>query len=113
MLESGTVNFFGFITTEGLFRNEGRLDDMLNAPSHTVDSTYNPGHAIKEQGRSLRLWAWLTFDKPRAAMDVKSCRKFLQKVEKGPNTLVASGQSGFNCELLQVVLLPVCINSSF
>jgi tetratricopeptide (TPR) repeat protein len=110
-----------------LFRNERRFDDahthIKHATSHTVDSTYNLGFAMElrakvwydqrrlEEAKSEALRAADIYEKLGAAKNVKDCRKLLQKIERKLNTPVASGQSGFNCELLQMVLLRACINS--
>ena len=98
-----------------LFCNQGRLDDAQahaeHAKSHTVNSAYNLGFAMQlqarvwykqdrlEEARSEALRAADIYQKLGAAKDVEICRGLLRDIEKKLNTPVASGESGFNCEL--------------
>ena len=108
--------FWAHYKLAGLFRYEGRLDDawvhVEHAKSHTVNSAYYLGYVMEEQAqilyeqhrfeeaRSEALHAADIYEKLGAAKNVESCRRFLRDIEKTLNTPVASGQSGFNCELL-------------
>ena len=112
-----------------LFRDEGRLDDAQvhvdHAKLHTVNNAYHLGSATEEQAsicykqhrleeaRSEALRAADIYDKLGAGKDLENCRMLLRDIEKGLNTPITSGQSGFDCELLQAVLLFACIDSSF
>ena len=101
----------------GLFCNGGRLDDAQThaecAKSHTVDSTYHLGFAMElqarvwygqhrlEEAKSEALRAADIFDKLGAEKAMKGCRALLQKIG---NSLAASGQSGSDCEFLEILL---------
>jgi len=105
-----------------LFLDEDRFDDAYThierAKLHTVDDTYSLGlgmelqariwhkqHRLEEAG-SEALRAVDVYEKLGAAQDVERCRGLLQRIQKGLNSPVASGQSDSNRELLQMVLLP-------
>jgi len=102
-----------------LLRDEGRFDDaqahVEHAKSHAVNDKYNLGGAMEEQA-----WIWYKqrkfeeartevlraadiFDKLGAAHRAERCRELPRFIERELNT--ASGQSGFNCELLRVLTL--------
>jgi tetratricopeptide (TPR) repeat protein len=99
-----------------LFREVGRLEDaqahIEHAKSHAVNSAYFIGHAMKEQAwvwyeqqrleeaKSEALRAAEVYEKLGAAKKIEDCRDLLRDIEKKLNNPVASGQSGFNCELL-------------
>lgn len=103
-----------------LFRDEGRLDDacdhLKRAKSHAVNSAYNLGCATElqarvwyeqhrfEEARSEALRATQIYEKLGAVKDVEDCRKLLQNIEKELSTPVVSGQSGYNRELLWMIL---------
>jgi len=111
----------------GLFHDEGRFNDaqahIEHAKSHTADNPYNLGCATEQQARvwykqhrfeearSEALRAADVFEKLGATKDAENCKKLLQRIEKKLNNPTTSGQSGFNCELLQIVLLPARTNS--
>jgi hypothetical protein len=60
--------------------------------------------------QSLRLCARPNiFGKLGATRNMEASRDLFRKIEQELDTPVASGQSGFDCELLQVVPLPACI----
>jgi len=112
-----------------LFRDEGRFDDaqthIERAKSHTVNSARNLGYGMEMQARvwykqhrlekakSEALRAADVYEKLGAAEYVEDCRKLLRDIQEGLDTAVASGQSDFNCELLQMVLFPAFIDFSF
>jgi len=110
-----------------LFRNEGRFGDAQahteRAKSHAVNK-YHLGFAVElqariwygqdrlEEAKSEALRAADIYDKLGASKDVEDCRELLRAIEKALNTPVVSAQSGFNCELLEMLLSPTCTNSS-
>jgi len=110
-----------------IFRDEGRLDDVQahieHAKSHTANSTYNLGHVMEgqariwyeqhrlEEARAEALHAADIYEKLGVVEGVEECRQILRDIEE-LNAPVASGQSGFDCELL-VMPLPACIDCSF
>ena len=112
-----------------LFLDEGRFDDAQAdvelAKSHAVDHACYMGRAMVlqarlwykqgklEEARSEALCAADVFEKLGAANDMEDCRKLLQDVREELNGPAASGQSDFNCELLQMAPCPAHINSSF
>jgi len=65
-----------------------------------------------EEARTEVLHAADIYEKLGAAEDVEECRQILRGIEEELNAPVASGQSGFDCELL-VIPLPACIDCSF
>ena len=100
-----------------MFRDECRLDDaqvhVEHAKLHAVDSAYSLGCAMKEQaaiwyeqhrlvniGRAQGLRLCLFNKLGAAGKSVEDCGKLLRDIEKKLVTPVASGQTGFNCELL-------------
>ena len=111
-----------------LFCNEGRFDDAQahteRAKSHAVNK-YHLGLAVElqariwysqdrlEEAKSEALRAADIYDKLEAPNDAEDCRELLWAIEKKLSTPVASGQSGFNCELLKIFLFPACIDSPF
>ena len=113
----------------GLFRCQGRLDDaqahVEHAKSHAVNSAYYLGHATEEQAsvlyeqrrleeaKSEALRAVETYDKLGAVKEAERCKQNLWIIEKALNALVASGQSGSNCELLRTVLFLASIDFLF
>ena len=108
-----------------LLRIEGRFDDahvhIEHAKSHTADSAYLLGHAIGsqallwynqhrfEEARSGALHAADIYEKVGAVRDVELCRGLLRMIE---SSSVASGQSGFDCELVRTLLFPARTDSS-
>ena len=112
-----------------LFLTRGRFDDahahIEHAKSHTAGSAFFLGYATE-----LQAWVWRDqhrlgeaksealraldiYEKLGAAKDVEECRRLLRDIEKELNTLVASGQSDFDCELLKILHLPARVNSPF
>ena len=112
----------------GLFYDEGRLDDaqthIEHAKSHTVNNPYRLGYAMRvqvaiwcgqhrlEEARAEALHAADIYETFGAAEELEVCRQILRDIEEELNAPVASGQSGFDCELL-VIPLPTCIDCSF
>jgi tetratricopeptide (TPR) repeat protein len=110
-----------------LFYDEDRFDEanthIERAKSHTANSVYNSGYAMLfqasvwykqhrlEEAKSEALCAADVFERLGAAKEVERCRTLLRDIQEELDTAVASGQSESNCELLQTMLLPVCINS--
>ena len=100
----------------GLFYDEGRFDDanthIERAKSHAVNSTYNLGYAMEmqakiwrkqhrlEEARSEVLRSADVYETLGAAKDVEDCGTLLRDIQNGLDTVAASGQSDFNCELL-------------
>ena len=111
-----------------LFLNEGRLDEaqahVEHAKSRTVNSPYYLGHTVGAQAaiwyeqrrlgeaKCEALRAADIYDELGATKDVDECRRLLRDIEEELNAPAASGQSGFDCELL-VIPLPACIDCSF
>jgi len=107
-----------------LLRDEDRFDDahahIERAKSHTANSTYNLGYAMRlqagvwyrqhrlEEAKSEVLRAADIFDKLGAVEDLERCRKLLREVE---NSLAASDQTDTDCELLKILLFPARIDS--
>ena len=99
-----------------VFLDKGRFDDahthIEHAKSHTIDSAYNLGLAMKlraavwyrqrrlEDARSEALRAADVFEKLGVTRGLERSRGILRDIEKELNTPVASGQSALNCELL-------------
>ena len=108
-----------------LLRNRGRFDDahahIEHAKSHTASSTYRLGLAMELQARvwydqhklgearSEALRATEIFDKLGTVKVAERCRGLLQMIE---NDSVVSGKSGFDCELLKILLFPARTDSS-
>ena len=106
-----------------------RLDDAQAhvelAKSYAVNSPYNLGVAMfvqsvvlykqdrLEEARTNVLCSFDAFEKLGAADDAESCRDFLQLIEEGLNSFFASGQSGSDCEPLQMMTFPAHIDFSF
>ena len=125
-----TVLFWIHYYLVGLLLDRGRLDDAHahaeQAKSRANGGLYLLGHAMHmqarvwymqrrlEEARSEALCAVDTFEKLGVARETESHRKFLQRIEQELNKPVASGQSGFDCELPQTFVLPPArINRSF
>ena len=99
-----------------LFYGEDRFDNAQphteRAKSYAADNEYHLGSVMQmqaaiwykqhklEEAKSEALRAADVFDRLRAAKDAERCRKLLRDIEKELDTPVASGQSGFDCELL-------------
>ena len=99
-----------------LFHGEGRFNDaqphIERAKSYTADNEYHLGSVVQmqaaiwhkqhrfEEAKSEALRAAEVFDRLGAVKDAECCRKLLRDIEKELDTPVASGQSGFDCELL-------------
>ena len=112
-----------------LFSNEDRFDDaqvhIELAKSHTLNSTRNQGYAMEmqawvlykqhrlEEAKSEALRVADVYEKLGAAVYVENCRKLLQGIQVGLDTAAASGQSDSDCEPLQMMLFPACINFLF
>ena len=110
------VLFWSHYNLAWVFRIEGRFDDAQthigHAKSHAANSTYYLGRATEDQAwiwynqdrleeaRSEVLRAVDIYEKLGAAKDLEDCRELLWDIEKGLNTVVASGRSSFKCELL-------------
>ena len=121
--------FWAHFNLAHLFRDRGRFDDAQahteRAKSHAVNNGYQLGSAMEmqatiwyeqrrlEEAKSETLRAADIYDQLEAAGDAEDCRAFVQLIEKALNTPVASGQSGFNRELLEILLSPACTNSPF
>jgi len=102
-----------------LFFAGDRFDDAYahidRAKSHATDNPYCLGRVMElqarflyrqhrfEEARSEVLRSTDVYEKVGAAKEVEDCRRLLQRIEK------AMG----NGELLEVALLPVCIDSAF
>jgi len=111
--------FYNHYSLTELFSDEGRFDDAYphieQAKFHVADSTYNLGRAIELQARfwyrqcrfdeakSEALRAASVFENLGAARNLEDCRELLQLIED----TIEYG------ELLEVVLFPVCTDSSF
>jgi tetratricopeptide (TPR) repeat protein len=109
-----------------LFCDEDRFDEanthMERAKSHTANSVYNSSLAMMiqarvwyeqdrlEEARSEALCAADVFEKLGAAKEVERCRTLLRNIQEELDTVVSSGRSESNCELIQKMLLSVCIN---
>jgi len=107
-----------------LLRDEDRFDDahahIERAKSHTANSTYNLGHAMRlqagvwynqhrlEEAKSEALRGADIFEKLGAVEDMERCRELLREIE---DSLAASGQSDSDCELLKILLFPARIDS--
>jgi tetratricopeptide (TPR) repeat protein len=97
-----------------LFSSEGRFDDahahIEHAKSHTTNNALNLGYATEmqawvwykqdrlEEARSEALRAADIYEKFGVAKDMEDCSKLLQCIRR--DTMVVSGQSDFDCELL-------------
>ena len=104
---------FGFITTWKTCSGT-----KAGSVTRAVNSTYNPGHAMKlqarvwykqhklEEARSEARRTTEVFEELGAAKDLEGCRKLLRDMQNGLNDSVTSGQSGFNCGFMQMALFP-------
>ena len=97
-----------------LFLGEEKYEDahahVEQAKSNAIDSTYNLGCATElqamvwykqhrlEEARSEALRAVDVFEKLGAANNMERCRRSLQRIQEGLDSLVASAQPGFDCE---------------
>ena len=95
------------------------------ARSHTANSVLNLAYAMEmqarvwyeqhkfEEARSEVLRAADVYEKLGATRDVECCRTLLQRIQESEelDTIVSSGQSDFDCEPLQMMVFPACINS--
>ena len=120
--------FWAHYALAPLFLSEGRFDDgcahVERAKSYAVNNPYNLGLATElqarvwlEQGRlkearSEALRAAEVFEKLGDAEEMERCRGLLQLIQEKPNSPVPPGQTGLNCELLQVQF-SARINMSF
>ena len=118
------ILFFIHYDLAGLLGNEYRFGDahahVENAKSHAVDSAYRLGLAVELQAqlwynqyrlaeaRSEALHAADIFNKLGNVENTERCRDLLRMIE---NDSVVSGESGFDCELLKILLLPARIDS--
>jgi len=112
-----------------LFRDEGKFDDaqahIEHTKSHTINGAYYLGLAIElqagvwyeqhrhEEARSEALRAADVYEKLGAVKDAKRCGQLLRDIGKKLKTPVASGQSGFDCELLKILHFTARVNSPF
>ena len=112
-----------------LFVDGGRFDDAQahvdRAKSHAVDDTYTLGRAMHlqacvwyyqhrlEEARSEALRAADIYERLGATVDLEHCRTLLRFIEETLDRPVASGQSGFNCKLPQILRFPAPINFPF
>ena len=109
-----------------LFLDEGRFDDAQahadRAKPHAVDDAHKLGWAMYlqakvwykqrrlEEARAEALRAADILERLGAAMALEECIKFLQHIEGKLNRPVASGQSGSDCKLPQILRFPTPIN---
>ena len=112
-----------------LFSGEGRLDDahthIENAKSHTTNSTYRLGRAMKvqadlwykqrmfEKARSGASHAADVYEKLGATQDLERCRNLLRRIDEELNRPVVSDKSGVDGEHLETSPLLACINVPF
>ena len=113
-----------------LFHKGCRFDNahahIEQAKSHAGGGPYLLGHVMGlrarvlyrqerlEEARSEALYAADIFKKLAVAENTEFCRKLLQRIEDKLNNPVASGQSVFDCELPQTLMLPpASINRPF
>ena len=113
-----------------LFHKGCRFDNehahIEQAKSHAGGGPYLLGHVMEmrarvlygqerlEEARSEALYAADIFEKLAVAENTEFCRKLLQRIEDKLNNPVASGQSVFDCELPQTLMLPpASINRPF
>ena len=115
-----------------MFSKEGRSNDahahIERAKPYAANNTYHLACALLlqarvwdrqhrfEEARSEALRALEMFEKLGAASDVDRARRFLQRIDHAGEEMdnrVTCDESGEYGELLQIMLLAVCINSSF
>ena len=112
-----------------LFSKQGRLSNAYNhieyAKLHAINDTYLLGHAMElqagfsyhqnrfEEAKSEALCASTIFEDSGAVVDAERCREILQNIEGKIKGLATSSVIDPNCELLEVVLSPIHINSPF
>ena len=112
-----------------LFFAEGRFDDAQphvdRAKSHAVDGAYQFGQAMYlqaevwykqhrlEEARSEALRTADIYERLGAARGLENCRGLLRRIEEELDRPVASGQSGSNCKLPQILRFPARINFPF
>ena len=105
-----------------LFLDEHKFEDaqahVERAKLHAVDHAYYLGCAMVlqarvwykqrrlEEARSEALRAVDVFEKLGAAKKMEDCRKLLRDIQKELDSLTVFGQSDFDCELSQAVLIP-------
>ena len=111
-----------------LFYRECRFDDahihIEHAKSHSVNNALQLAYAMEtqaqvwykqhklEEARSEVLRAVDAYEKVGGTTRyVARCRTLLQDIQEEQDSVVASGQSDFDCELLSVMVFPVYINS--
>ena len=108
------------------FSKEGKFDDandhVRRAKSHAVNNTYSMGFTMElqaklwyeqrrlEEAKSEALRAAEVYERLGAAKDVEDCGKLLLDIQKELNNLFTSGESDSDGELLETVLLLICIN---
>ena len=111
-----------------LFCGENRFDDahihVERAKSHTSNDIYYLGRAMElqagfwyreckfEEAKSEVLRAADVYERIGATKDLEDCRTLLRYVEEDMKTVVASGQSDLNGELLETISLSTPFNSS-
>jgi tetratricopeptide (TPR) repeat protein len=109
-----------------LFLDEGRFDDahvhIEHAKSHVTNNPYLLGRVMElearfwyeqqrfEEAKSKTLCAAEIYEKLGAVKDVEDCRKVLRNIKEKMNNLVVMH---FDGELLEMVLLPMPVNSPF
>ena len=112
-----------------LFFRENSFDTAENhikcAKLYTINNLYGLGCMMElqaniwyqghrfEEAKSEVLYATNVLEKVGATKDVEVCRKLLQKIEVGIEKSVTSSELDFNGELLEIILLPIPINSQF
>ena len=121
--------FWVHYSLAALFYGKGRFDDanvhLERAKPHAVNSAYDLGYAMElqarvwykqhrfEEAKSEALRAADVYEKLGAAKVVEECRTLLWRIQKELDSLIASGQSSFDCELLQTMLFPPHTNIPF
>ena len=112
-----------------LFFDEGRLNDAYThigySMSHAVNDAYNSGCGMRlhadillnegrfEEAKFKALCAAETFEKFKAAQDLKLCRGLLQSIEKKLSDSVATHEPDSDGELPETAPFPPPINSAF
>ena len=116
-----------------LFSLEGRFGDahthIERAKSHAVNDPYNLAHALWLQARlwdeqhmfeeaeSEALRALDVFEKLGAVDDAEEVREFLEDIDRNTreddSDLVTPDESGDDGELLEIMLLVMCIHTSY
>ena len=121
--------FWVHYSLAALFHGKGWFNDanvhLERAKPHAVNSAYDLGYAMELQARvwykqrrfvearSEALRAADIYEKLGAAKMVGECGTLLRRIQKELDSLVVSGQPGFNCELLQMMLFPARVNVPF